>query len=191
MSIDSSSDELPETMTPSVGIFSPGRTKRRSPGKTRSIAIVDSTPLRITLASLAPSSSKAVIAEDARPFALASKARPRVMRVMIIAPVSKKTCSEAKMAHTEYAHATTVPSEMRVSIDAPSDLSCLAATTWNCAPIQNTTGVASTSWTIRFHRSSGPSIASAITGAVRPRAIQNRRHWICSSSEYLATSDWR
>ena len=153
--------------------------------------MVVSSPFLITRASLAPSSRRAVIAEEARPFARASNARPSVMRVMIIAPVSKNTASSAKIAQTEYAHATDVPSEMSVSIEAPNDLSCFTATMWNWAPIQNTTGVASAHWTSRFHDASGPSIANTMRGALSARAIQKRLHWVFSSSEYFSTNDWR
>ncbi len=102
VSMDSSREERPSVMTPSVGIFSPGRTTITSPGMSRSTGIVRSPPSRTTRASLAPSRSRLAMALDARPFALASNAFPRVMRVTIIPAVSKKTCRSAVIAQIEY-----------------------------------------------------------------------------------------
>jgi hypothetical protein len=50
---------VPETTTPSVAIFSPGRTTNSSPACRSSIEIFVSTPHRSTATSFAPSSSNA------------------------------------------------------------------------------------------------------------------------------------
>ena len=78
-------------IVPSVGTFSPGRTIRMSPGNTCSIGTLAS-PSRVRIrACLAPSSRSAVTDRAALPFAFASNARPRVIRVMMMAAVSKNT----------------------------------------------------------------------------------------------------
>ena len=89
VSIDSSTAEKPETTTPSTGTFSPGRTRTRSPTITCSTGTIRSVPSTTTRACLAPSSSSFLIAPEARPLAFASKYRPRMMKAMISAAVSK------------------------------------------------------------------------------------------------------
>ena len=73
VSMDWSIAELPDSTTPSVATFSPGRTTNRSPGRSSSTATSTSTPSRSTRASFAPSSSSARIAAPERRFARASK----------------------------------------------------------------------------------------------------------------------
>ncbi len=73
VSIDSSSDERPAVMTPSVGTFSPGSTTIVSPGRRSSGSTMTCSPLRMTRACLAPSSSSFTMACEARPLARASK----------------------------------------------------------------------------------------------------------------------
>ncbi len=60
-----------------------------SPGTIFSMSIIRSVPSTTTRASLAPSSSSRCTAAEARPLARASKARPKVISVMITAAVSK------------------------------------------------------------------------------------------------------
>ena len=68
-----STADVPSTTIPSVAIFSPGRTTNRSPGTSAATATVDSTPSRSSVASRAPSSSRARIAAPDSPLARASK----------------------------------------------------------------------------------------------------------------------
>ena len=73
VTIEASTAELPSTTTPSVAIFSPGRTTKLSPGASCPIGNRTSWPSRSTATSLAPSSRRARRAEPARRLALASK----------------------------------------------------------------------------------------------------------------------
>ncbi len=89
VSIDASTAERPSSTTPSVAIFSPGRTTNRSPGWTRSTGTTTSCPSTRSRASFAPSSRSARIAAPARPRARVSRNRPRRISVVITAPTSK------------------------------------------------------------------------------------------------------
>ncbi len=71
---------LPSVMTPSTGIFSPGRTRITSPSLSSSTGTDSSLPFRSTCASLASSFRSSLMADDAFPFALASRYRPRIMK---------------------------------------------------------------------------------------------------------------
>ena len=73
VSIEVSTAELPDSTTPSVAIFSPGRTTNRSPTSSCPAGIRASVPSRSTATSLAPSDSSARSAAPARRFARASK----------------------------------------------------------------------------------------------------------------------
>jgi hypothetical protein len=77
VSIEASTAELPSSTTPSVAIFSPGRTTNLIPTASSSVGIRSSTgpaaPSRRTATSLAPSSSSAFSAAPARRFERASK----------------------------------------------------------------------------------------------------------------------
>ena len=88
VSIDSSTLEFPETTTPSVGIFSPGRTTTRSPLTTPSMGISVSTPSRTTRAVFGFSPIRRWMAWEVFPFALASSSRPRMIRVTMKAAPS-------------------------------------------------------------------------------------------------------
>ena len=89
VSMLSSTEEDPSTTRPSVGMRSPGRTTIRSPGRTAAMGTLTSAPSRRRRASLAPNSSRRATAREARPLARASKKRPRRMKVMMTAAVSK------------------------------------------------------------------------------------------------------
>ncbi len=89
VSIDSSTAEAPSRMTPSTGIFSPGRTTTRSPTSTASTGMSTSRPSRTTRAVFARRPMSVRIASEVRPLARASRKRPRMMRVWRIATVSK------------------------------------------------------------------------------------------------------
>ena len=73
VSMEVSTAELPDSTTPSVAIFSPGRTTNRSPARSCGAGILVSVPSRSTATSLAPSDSSARSAAPARRFARASK----------------------------------------------------------------------------------------------------------------------
>ena len=89
VSIDSSTALAPSTTSPSTGTFSPGRILTRSPTCTDSTGTISSTPSRTRRASLAPNSTRARSALPARPFARASRYRPKVMKNMITTAASK------------------------------------------------------------------------------------------------------
>ena len=120
VSIDASTAERPSSTTPSVAIFSPGRTTNRSPGWTRSTGTTTSCPSRRSRASFAPSSRSARIAAPARPRARVSRNRPRRISVVITAPTSKyvSASSSATSATTDHVQAASVPIETSVSIVA-------------------------------------------------------------------------
>ena len=74
VSIDASTADVPSSTTPSVAIFSPGRTTNRSPDRElRRSGSAPRAPSRSTATSLAPSSSSARSAAPAWRFDLASK----------------------------------------------------------------------------------------------------------------------
>ncbi len=73
VSREASTAELPSTTVPSVAIFSPGRTTKRSPTARSSVRISSSRPPRRTVTSLAPSSSRARSAAPALRLERASK----------------------------------------------------------------------------------------------------------------------
>ena len=87
--MDWSTAEVPSTTTPSVAIFSPGRTTKRSPTASSSIGTATSTPSRSTRASFAPSSRSARSAAPERRRARVSSQRPRRMSVVITLATSK------------------------------------------------------------------------------------------------------
>ncbi len=89
VSIASSSALLPSMSTPSVGTFSPGRTRRRSPGRTWSIGTSTSPASVSSRAVFAWSPMRRLIAPVVRPFARASSHFPRRIRPMMIADESK------------------------------------------------------------------------------------------------------
>ena len=73
VSMDASTAEVPDTTTPSVAIFSPGRTTNSSPAASWSAGILVSVPSRSTETSLAPSSNSARSAAPAWRLDLFSK----------------------------------------------------------------------------------------------------------------------
>ena len=88
VSMDSSTLEWPSTMTPSTGIFSPGRTKTRSSLTTCSTGTSISLPSRMTRAVLAASPISFLMASEVRDLALASRSRPIRIRAVIMAAES-------------------------------------------------------------------------------------------------------
>ena len=105
VSIDSSTAELPSTTRPSTGTRSPGRTRRRSPGWTRSSGTSSSPPGSTSHADVAWSPTSRRIAPVASPFARASSQRPSRTSPMTMAalskyvavssPASRKTCGQS------------------------------------------------------------------------------------------------
>ncbi len=89
VTIDSSTAEPPETTTPSVAIFSPGRTTNSSPSLRKSIGTRSSTPPRRIVASEAPSVSRARSAAELWVRARASNQRPASRKVMMATTASK------------------------------------------------------------------------------------------------------
>ena len=73
VSNEASTAEAPSSTMPSVAIFSPGRTTKRSPTPSASMLMRSSCPSRSTATSLAPSSSRARSAAPVRRLARASK----------------------------------------------------------------------------------------------------------------------
>ena len=78
-----STAEAPSITTPSVAIFSPGRTTMTSPTASFSAAILCSTSSTRTVASLAPSANSALSALPAFCLELASRYRPSSRKVVI------------------------------------------------------------------------------------------------------------
>ncbi len=90
VSIEASTAEEPSTTVPSVAIFSPGRTRKRSPTRNSPTGTVCSRPSsRSTVTSLAPSSSSARSAAPALRLARASKYRPARMKAVTPAAASR------------------------------------------------------------------------------------------------------
>ena len=119
VSSERSTADAPSSTTPSVAIFSPGRTTKRSPTASASTLTTTSRPSRTTRASRAPSSSSARIAAPERRRALDSSHRPSRISVVITAPTSKYVSPMPdSSATTDHAHAASVPMETSVSIVA-------------------------------------------------------------------------
>ncbi len=86
---EASTAELPSSTTPSVAIFSPGRTTNRSPVASSSTATRCSVPSRSTATVLAPSRASAARAEPDRSRARASRYRPASTAVVTPAAASR------------------------------------------------------------------------------------------------------
>ncbi len=89
VSSDSSTADEPSITTPSVAIFSPGRTRKISPTVSCSAGMRTSAPSRSTATSLAPRSISARIASPARRRARASKNRPASRNTVRTAATSR------------------------------------------------------------------------------------------------------
>jgi len=88
VTIASLTAEAPSTTSPSTGIFSPGRTRTRSPTAISLTGTTASAPSRMTVASRGARRSRARTASEVCPRARASRKRPRVMSVRIMAAES-------------------------------------------------------------------------------------------------------
>ena len=88
VSMDSSTAEAPVRTTPSVGIFSPGRTRISSPFMTSSTGMSAGWPSRITRAVLGLSPMRRLIAWEVFPFVRASRSRPNTMKLTMKAAPS-------------------------------------------------------------------------------------------------------
>ncbi len=183
---------------PSTGIFSPGRTRNRSPGCTCSSGISCSLPSRRMRAVFGVRSSKARIAAPVRLRARSSSTWPSSTNVVIAAAASKYTAGipsisrndagkipGARVAATLYAYAAPVPSAMRVNMLVERLTTELQPRWKKGHPPQSTTGVASSN---SIHGSQPPgsacctgipgnmsAIAIPSSGSVSARLIQNRR----------------
>ncbi len=92
--IDSSTDEAPSSTVPSTGIFSPGRTRRRSPGFTCSSGASRSLPSgRTTRAVLGARPRRARIALPVRARARSSRTCPSRTSAVMTAAASKYTAT--------------------------------------------------------------------------------------------------
>ncbi len=80
---------FPSRITPSTGIFSPGRTIKISPTQTSSISTSTSFPSRRRVAVFGESFIKLFKASVVFPLEIDSKSFPTVIRVKIIAALSK------------------------------------------------------------------------------------------------------
>ena len=89
VSIDSSTAEAPSTTSPSTGIFSPGRTRSRSPAWTCSRGTSTSTSPRTTRADFAWSPISALTAPTVWPLARASSQRPSRISPTMMVELSK------------------------------------------------------------------------------------------------------
>jgi hypothetical protein len=90
VTMDSSTALAPSSTTPSTGIFSPGRTRSRSPGFTCSSGMSSSPPSsRRIRAVLGASPSRALIALDVRLRARSSSTCPKRTSAVITAAASK------------------------------------------------------------------------------------------------------
>ena len=89
VTIDSSTALRPSRTTPSTGIFSPGRTRRRSPTRTSEIGRSRSSPSRITRAILGARPSSALMAAVVRLRARISSTWPSSTRTVMTIAVSK------------------------------------------------------------------------------------------------------
>ena len=150
VSIDWSTAESPSTTTPSVAIFSPGRTTNGRRPRARSTGTSTSSPSRSTRASFAPSSSSARIAAPERRFARASKKRPSRISVVITAATSKYM-SRVEPAERARPSTTSRRRACRARRACPSSLRraerSAARRGGTAQPHQKTTGVASASAT--------------------------------------------
>ena len=123
VTMDSSMLEDPSVIFPSTGIFSPGLTRMMLPTLTFSIGISISSPPRMTRAVLACRCRSFLIASLVCAFALASMYRPRRIRAMMTAAVSKYIVVSIpnfpnipNIPNTEYPKAALVPMAISVSI---------------------------------------------------------------------------
>ena len=153
----------PDSMVPSVGIRSPGRTTITSPTTTCPIGTSTSASPRSTVASLAPDSIKARSAVPASRFARCSRYRPSNIKVVTAAATSRKIsllpspgvpkrdnviviptapAPPKKRAYSDHPLAERTPNEIRVSIVATPCRALIAAARWKGHAPQITMGKA-------------------------------------------------
>ena len=89
VSMDSSTLDCPSKITPSTGIFSPGRTRTVSSSPTSSIGTSSSLPLRMIRAVRGCRPIRRLIASEVLPRARISSAAPRLMSAMMTMAASK------------------------------------------------------------------------------------------------------
>ena len=156
---EASTAEEPLITTPSVAIFSPGRTTTTSSTASWSAGIFTSAPLTSTVASLAPRFSSAFRASPALALAFASRNRPSSRKVVTTAATSKyrppepapPICSmpgcsvrrgSARSCQAEKTYAASTPRDTSVSIVEAKCRAWMAAARWKGHAAQLTTGKA-------------------------------------------------
>lgn len=205
MSIEASTAEEPSTTVPSVAIFSPGRTRKRSPTFNSAIETVCSCPPGCsTVTSFAPSSSSAFRAAPALRLERASKYRPARMNAVTPAAasryrfpepspraiVSSKGCFipgvpavPRNRAHRDQPKAAVVPTEISVSMVAAPCRALVNAALWKGHPAYVTTGAANVRDShCQYANCSAGIIAIATTGTASSTAVTNRSRRERSSS---------
>src|SRR6185437_12782399 len=171
VSMLSSTELAPSSTLPSTGIFSPGRTRSRSPARTASSASSCSTPSGpIRTARAGCSRSNARIAAPVCRRAPSSSTCPSSTRVTMTAAGSKYTAPPSASAPKLNRYAAATPSAINVNM-----LSCCRSErqprTKNGHPHHSTTGVATAACT-HGQRS---AIPSATTGMLSIAATHSRR----------------
>ena len=212
--MDSSTLLAPSRTTPSTGIFSPGRTRRRSPGFTWSSGTSISVPSsRISRAVFGARPSSALIAAPVRLRARSSITWPSRTSVVIAAAASKYTATSPPAPRNDAGkipgnntpttlntYATPTPSPISVNMFKLRVTSDRHPRTKNGQPPHSTTGVARTNsnhcHVLRRqpHCISGDrpgtrsDIATISTGIVSAAQIQNRLV-MSTSSGFFSSSD--
>ena len=155
VTMDSSIEERPSMTIPSTGIFSPGRTRNRSPTWTRSIDISSSDPPIMRRAVFGARSSNARMACPVRSRARSSKTCPSSTNTVMVAAASKyaglvpsaaRTAGGKKFgpntARRLYPSATPVPMAIKVNMLRERIATDRQPRTKNGHPAHDTTGVA-------------------------------------------------
>jgi hypothetical protein len=186
LTIDSSTDELPSTTSPSTGTFSPGRTTTRSPATTASIGMSASIPSRTTRAVRACIPISLRIASPVPALARASNRRPRRIRVMITPTASKYTSRRpagstpgATVTRRLYPKAAVVPTVISAFISADRWRRLSQPVRWIGQPAYSITGAIRASCSQRLPRipteTRLPAITPNSTGAVSSAPSTTRR----------------
>ena len=144
VTIDASTAERPSTITPSVAIRSPGRTKNRMP-TARSATEISRPSIRRAVRT--PRSASARMASPERRLARSSSHLPSRISVTITAPVSKYTWPSPMpviATTSDHASAASEPIDTSVSMVVAPCRRLTAAARWNGQPAPTITTAAST-----------------------------------------------
>jgi hypothetical protein len=197
VTIEASTAEAPEVTTPSVAIFSPGRTTNCSPTASPVTGIRTSIPSRSTATSLAPIDSKAARAAPDRCLARLSRYRPASRNTVTAAATSRYSssprcagsgsirnsiripgcpASPKNRAYTDHANAAETPIEIRVSIVAAPWRRFFHAAVWNGHAPHTATGAANVNAAhCQLTNCSTGTIETTSTGTVNAAATSSRR----------------